>query len=209
MRRGIKIFILDDEIAVIQSIKAFLGDKYYCDGCTGSREGIEKLKKEKFDVLVLDYRIDDLNGEQVVNEVRKFDSDIYIMLLTGHADEVPGLKSLDTFNIQSYCEKSHNIEQAIISIESVVNSIEFFKDRKKTIGQKIRELRKIYNLSQDDLAKHLDVQRTSITLYENGNAIPPTLTIIKLAKLFNVTTDYILCYELSIEQSDIKKNLNR
>lgn len=32
-------------------------------------------------------------------------------------------------------------------------------------------------------------------------SIPPTMSIIKLAKLFNVTTDYLLCYEFSIDKN--------
>lgn len=199
MKRGIRIIIIDDDIDIIDSIKAFIGEKYTVEGFTSSEEGIEKIRKEKYDLLILDYYIDNLDGSQVVKEVRKFNNELYILLLTGFSDKVPGLNTLEAYNIQSYCEKSPDIEKIIIFIEGIIKSIEFFNNRKSTIAERIRELRKLNNLSQDDVAKYLDVQRTTISLYESGDSIPPTLSVIKLARLFNVTTDYILCYELNVE----------
>lgn len=200
MERGMKIIIIDDEINIIESIKAFIGDKYSIEGFTSSQQGIEKLRKEKYDLLILDYQIDSLDGIQVVNQIRKFDNELYILLLTGYSNKIPGLDALEDYNIQNYYEKTADIEKIIIFIEGIIKSIEFFRNKKNTIAERIKELRKLNNLSQDDVAKYLDVQRTSVSLYESGDAIPPTLSILKLAKLFNVTTDYILCYEFKVEK---------
>lgn len=202
--RGIRIIIIDDDPGIIDCIKSFMGDKYYIEGFTSSKEGLKRLKEEKFDLLILDYYIDELTGSDVIDEVRKFNNDIYILLLTGNGEKVPGLKSLETLEIQNYYEKNGDFEKLIIFLEGIIKSIDFFKSQKHTIGERIKELRKSNNLTQDDVAKYLGLQRSNISLYESGDAIPPTLTIIKLAKLFNVTTDYILCYELNFENRNTK-----
>ncbi|MBC2579364.1 response regulator [Clostridium sp. DJ247] len=201
---GIKIIIVDDDSGIVDSIKSFLGDKYYIQGFTSSREGLKQLQKEKFDILILDYYIDELNGNDVIDEIRKYDNDLYILLLTGFGEKVPGMKSLETLKIQNYYEKSGDFEKLIIFIEGIIKSIEFFNRVKYTIGERLKALRKLNNLSQDDVAKYLEIQRTTISQYESGDLIPPTLNVIKLARLYNVTTDYILCYELNIEKINIQ-----
>jgi len=195
---GIKLIIIDDDPNVIHSFNAFFEEKYYVEGHTKSKDGIKRIKEKSFDILVLDYYVDELNGQDIIEEIRKFDNDIYILLLTGYKDKVPALQSLETLSIQNYCEKSSNFQNIVVCIEAAVKSIEFFKNRKHSIGKRIKQLRKYHNLSQDDVAKYLELQRTAVSSYESGDAIPPTLVVIKLAKLFNVTTDYLLCYELTI-----------
>lgn len=199
--KNIRIIIIDDDSGIIDSIKGFLGDKYYIEGFTSSKEGLNRLKEETFDLLILDYYIDELNGENVIEQIRKYNNDLYILLLTGFGEKVPGMKSLETLKIQNYYEKSGDFEKLIIFIEGIIKSMEFFKSDKPTIGERIKKMRKQKGLSQEDVAKHLEVQRSTISLYESGDATPPVTTIIKLAKLFNVTTDYILCYELNIDKN--------
>lgn len=202
--RGIRIIIIDDDPGIIECIKSFMSDKYYIEGFTSSKEGLKRLKQEKFDLLIVDYFIDELNGSDVINEIRKYNKELYILLLTGNGEKIPGLKSLETLEIQNYYEKTGDFEKLVIFLEGIIKSIEFFENQKNTIGERIKGLRKLNNLTQDDVAKYLEVQRSNISLYESGDAIPPTLTIIKLARLFNVTTDYILCYELKIENINTK-----
>lgn len=202
--RGVKIIIIDDDSGIVDSIKSFLGDKYYVKGFTGSKEGLKQLQNEKFDILILDYYIDELNGDKVIEEIRKFDDNIYVLLLTGFGEKVPAMKSLESLSIQNYYEKSADFEKLIIFIEGIIKSIEFFNRVKYTIGERLKKLRKLNGLSQDDVAKYLNIQRTTISQYESGDLIPPTLNVIKLAKLYNVTTDYILCYELNIEKINIQ-----
>jgi DNA-binding NtrC family response regulator len=196
--RGIRILVIDDEIGVIDIIKSFLGDKYIVEGCTKSLDGIKMIKQEMFDLLVLDYYIDEMNGEDVVSRIREFDNDIYIILLTGRTNSVDGLQSLEKIDIQNYCEKSQDFKHIFIAIESGVKSIEFLKNKKPTFSTRLKKLRKKHKMSQDDVAKYLGVKRAAVTSYEMGDNKPPVESIVKLAELFEVTTDYLLCYELKI-----------
>lgn len=59
----------------------------------------------------------------------------------------------------------------------------------------LRALRDDANLTQEQVAKELGISRTSYTKYESGQHEPPFDLLIGLAKLFNVSTDYILGYE--------------
>ena len=62
----------------------------------------------------------------------------------------------------------------------------------KSLGQKIINLRKSNNVSREDLANELGIPYTTLRNYENGLREPGHLFLIKVAKRFNVTTDYLL-----------------
>lgn len=56
----------------------------------------------------------------------------------------------------------------------------------------LKELRKIRNLSQNDVAKAIGVSQVTYSNYENGRRTPSNFTLLSLSKFFNVTTDYLL-----------------
>ena len=63
------------------------------------------------------------------------------------------------------------------------------------IAEKIKQLREENNLTQSALAKKLNVTRSSVNAWEMGISIPSTALLVELAKLFQVSTDYLLGLE--------------
>lgn len=64
-----------------------------------------------------------------------------------------------------------------------------------TLGEKIQELRRRNGMSQDTLAELLDVSRQAVSKWERDEAVPETDKIIRIAKTFSVSTDYLLLEE--------------
>lgn len=62
------------------------------------------------------------------------------------------------------------------------------------IADKIKTLRQQTGLTQTELAKKLNITRSSVNAWEMGISIPSTQYVVELADLFKVTTDYILGY---------------
>ncbi|XLS30008.1 helix-turn-helix domain-containing protein [Flavobacteriaceae bacterium M23B6Z8] len=60
------------------------------------------------------------------------------------------------------------------------------------IGSKITELRKAKNWSQEDLAKEIGSSRVMIGKYERNDNAPSIEVLLKMAKAFDVTVDYII-----------------
>lgn len=59
------------------------------------------------------------------------------------------------------------------------------------IGEKIQQLRKAHQLSQEQLAEKLSVSRQAISKWELGESIPETDKIVLISDLFKVSTDYL------------------
>jgi len=60
---------------------------------------------------------------------------------------------------------------------------------------KIKIQRAIHNLTQDDLAKKINVSRQTINTMESGKYVPSTLLALKMAKLFGVSVEEIFQME--------------
>ena len=60
------------------------------------------------------------------------------------------------------------------------------------LGQRINELRLALGWSQVELAKILKVSKLTVTNWENDNIQPSIEMLVRLSKIFNVATDYLL-----------------
>lgn len=60
------------------------------------------------------------------------------------------------------------------------------------IGERLLELRKDADLTQDDLAEILKINKHSISSYERDKSEPPDTIKIAIARYFNVSIDYLL-----------------
>ena len=69
------------------------------------------------------------------------------------------------------------------------------------IGERIRELRQEFKLTQADLAQKIGISQAGIAKWETGDRDPSTDCVILLSKFFDVTTDFLL----GVEDKDLLK----
>lgn len=60
------------------------------------------------------------------------------------------------------------------------------------LGEKLKALRTENHLRQDQVARLVNVEKSSISMYETGMRQPSYTTLVRLADVFNVSTDYLL-----------------
>lgn len=72
-----------------------------------------------------------------------------------------------------------------------------------TLGDKLLQLRKNNDMSQEELANELGVSRQAISRWEMGNVYPDSTNLLKIAQMFKVTTDYLLDNKYSVKD-DVK-----
>ena len=71
----------------------------------------------------------------------------------------------------------------------------------------LKTIREKYNITQIKLSTEIEVSQEAIIAYESGKALPSVETLIKLAKYFNTSTDYLLgLTNNSLKVNDISKN---
>lgn len=196
-----KIMAVDDDAGILDSLKVVLKRNGYDLTCfQNPLEAIEALKKDSYDLLLLDFIMDELHGDQVVAEIRKFDTKLYILLLTGHKDMAPPLQTLKQLDIQGYCEKSDNLDQLLLLVESALKSVdqmnlisqinEELKDKNDELEQAYLDtigiLRQTVEAKDTYTRGHSDrVSEYSVLIGQNLGLDEATLHTLKIGGLFH------------------------
>ena len=95
-----------------------------------------------------------INGDKVIEEIRNFNKDIDIRVLTGHKSVAPPIETIRRLNIQGYLEKTNKFEQILLMIESSVKSIIQLEEIKK----KNKEIEETYIESIETLRKIVEAK---------------------------------------------------
>ena len=81
------ILLVDDDILLLDTIKKLLEVMgYIVISATGSIEAIDLMKRSKFDVVITDYSMPDMNGIEMVIKAKKILAGIPKILYTGRID---------------------------------------------------------------------------------------------------------------------------
>ncbi|MFZ5975271.1 MAG: HD domain-containing phosphohydrolase [Bacillota bacterium] len=186
INNDINIMVIDDEQGIIDSVSALLQRNGYAGkGFINPMDGLEELSRNHYDLLILDYFMQPLHGDAVVEMIRKTNKELYILLLTGHKDLAPPLSTIKALDIQAYCEKSDRLDQLLLLVESGIKSIaqmrtiQKFRDGLNSIlgaVPKIYQLQPIGNILEEILQQILPLVNSKDAfiliddLAESGNA---------------------------------------
>lgn len=73
---------------------------------------------------------------------------------------------------------------------------------------RVKELREKAHISMEQLARELGVTKSRVNMWENNGTLPRSEYLVKLAKYFNVSTDYLLGNDDTSEISKTNVKLN-
>lgn len=74
-----------------------------------------------------------------------------------------------------------------------------------SIADTLKYLRQVNQMTQGEVADAISVNRSTYTSYETGRREPSNETLISLAKVFNVSTDYLLGLETDNNEKNEKQ----
>ncbi|MCS7181081.1 MAG: sigma-54 dependent transcriptional regulator, partial [bacterium] len=132
-----KILVIDDEKGVRESLKFALKDKYKVILCSSGKEGLEVIEKENVDLVILDIILPDIDGIELLKEIKVKYKDLPVIMLTAVSQVKTAVEAIKIGAID-YITKPFDIEELILIIEKVfhtrelVSHIELLKDEIKT-----------------------------------------------------------------------------
>ncbi len=202
---GYKIIAVDDEEGIVDSLSIFLKRSGYTfTGVTDPMEAIERVKEEHFDLMILDFIMEPIHGDKVVEEIRKFNKDLYILLLTGHKDLAPPLETIKKLDIQGYCEKSDKFDQLLLLIESGIKSIAQMNEIKRInieLANTYDKLEKAYLDSIETLRYTVEAKDP----YTRGHSDRVSEYSVLIGKALNLSDDEIKTLKIGGLFHDIGK----
>ena len=117
-----KILIIDDEKKYGEVLKLCLEkfDFYEATSCTSGHEGLERLAKEKFDLIILDILMPKMEGHEVLERVRKICNTPVIIL----SAFLPPLVENQIIQLGAFAclRKPVDIEQIILTIHKALSN---------------------------------------------------------------------------------------
>jgi DNA-binding NtrC family response regulator len=80
-----KILLIDDDEGLIHFLRRFFQRKgYEVSACFSGRQAIEKIRKQNFDLILLDYKMPELNGLDTLCEIRRIEVKTPVILMTAY-----------------------------------------------------------------------------------------------------------------------------
>lgn len=148
------ILTLDDDQSLTSTVQNYFQRcGYRVDVENDPLQAIERIRNGKYDILLLDYFMTPIDGNQVVEQIRQFNQDLFIILLTGQADKLPPVQTIRSLDIQGYFEKSPRYDQLELLVESCVKSIRqmrTIRGYKDGLSAIVDSLPTIYSLRSSD-----------------------------------------------------------
>ena len=91
-----KILVIDDDLEICHLLKDFLKKKdYSVITATSVRKGLELIGTEKPKIILLDVRMPEMDGIAAIHEIRKIDTSVGIVMITGYKDEESARKTIE------------------------------------------------------------------------------------------------------------------
>ncbi|MBZ0183737.1 MAG: sigma-54 dependent transcriptional regulator [Melioribacteraceae bacterium] len=125
------ILIIDDEIEICESIKMILEyEDYHVEFATNPSEGLDKIRSSKYEVILLDINMPELNGFEVLQKVTNDDIEINVIMISAHSSVENAVKAtkLGAFD---FIEKPIDRDKLLITVRNAVNQNELKKENKE------------------------------------------------------------------------------
>ncbi len=112
---GYSILLVDDHAEYLAATRKLLEHEgHMVLTADNGVDALEQLRSQKVDLLLLDYYMPGMTGEEVVTHLRQFNSVVQIILQTGYASEQPPRELLKRLDIQGYYDKSEGPEKLLL-----------------------------------------------------------------------------------------------
>ena len=95
-------------------------------------DGLEKFKNNNFDIIITDINMPKLNGLDMVDQIRKLDENISILVLSAHNEDDFFIRSIK-LNIDGYLLKPIDIEQLTLMLGKVIKKSIYQKEAKSNL----------------------------------------------------------------------------
>jgi two-component system response regulator CpxR len=114
-----KILIIDDDLELGTMLSEFLApDNLEATACLDAEQGLETLRKQNFDLVILDVMMPGMNGMDALKEIRRF-SDIPVIMLTARGDDIDRILGLE-FGADDYLSKPFNPRELLARIRAIL-----------------------------------------------------------------------------------------
>ncbi len=125
---NVNILLVDDDENYLEMTKMYLEDNgMKITTYSNPIEALEVCKKNKIDIVLLDYFMPQMTGEEFVKDLRTVNNKTLVILQTGFAEKKPPIEMLTNLDIQGYYDKTKEIDELLLLTLSAIKTIKLMK----------------------------------------------------------------------------------
>ncbi len=160
-----KILVCDDNEEMLRTMcKALEEQGYQVTDTSCGKDAIEEIKNGYYELVILDIRMPDMDGIQVMEQIREIQTEksSNIIIVTGYASEDTPIKAL-RLGAADYIMKPFELDEFIHSIEQNMKLIRATKDKEFFFDKMVEKSNEL-KLTKQELAKlRIDVDSENKT----------------------------------------------
>ncbi len=186
----IRVLVVDDEPAVNEITRAMLGrGGYEADGVTDPRQVVDQLKSRDYHLVILDMMMPELDGTEVLERIRKVDSDIPVIVATAHPSVDTAVKSLRR-SASDYVAKPLVQDEFLATVRRVLEDKGLTRDPEaelhRALGRTIRDVRSRQDLTLKQLSKRTGLSVSLLSQIERAESSASIGSLYKIATALKV-----------------------
>jgi DNA-binding NtrC family response regulator len=127
-----KILLVDDEINICKSCqRVFDREGYVTEFALSGKEALEKAFRESFDLIITDLKMPDINGIEVIKEIKQKQPEVPIIMITGYPS-VPTAVEAIKLGADDYIPKPLKPDEILRAVDRAI-------EKAQDSGEKTRE----------------------------------------------------------------------
>lgn len=181
----IRILVVDDEQDICDYLKLVLNKEgYEVTTCTDPTQVIDLLKQSDYHLVVLDMQMPVRNGTQVLEDIRKIDTDIAVVVATAFPNVDTAVASLRA-QASNYVRKPFETSEFLSVVREALAQKGLSKDPEadlhREIGRTIREARKTQELTLKQLARRTGLSVSLLSQIERAESSASISSLYKIS----------------------------
>jgi DNA-binding response OmpR family regulator len=186
----LSILVVDDDQEVREFLKDFLeGEGYSVTLLSDPTAAVASLKENQYHLMILDLMMPELNGMDLLAQIRQTDDDVAIIILTGHPSLETATTSIE-LEVSAYIRKPFTPQEFREAIERIAKKKGLHLSREEelhsTIGRTIRDLRKQRSLTLKQMSRRTDLSVSLLSQIERAESSASVSSLFKVSTALDV-----------------------
>ncbi len=131
MEKKPAILVVEDDAGMRETLSDILADKGYVVKPVGTgKEALALAKKEKFPTCLIDLKLPDITGIEVLKGLKALNPEAYAIIITAYASKETAIEALKA-DAYCYIEKPVNIEELLAAVERASEAYQSLEDKRR------------------------------------------------------------------------------
>jgi DNA-binding NtrC family response regulator len=172
VRHHIRVVVVDDDPSVCKTLNMILEENgYFVQSFSQPRQALQAIRKKPFDIALVDIKMPDINGLELVERIREEDPRVAILVFTAFPDIQTAAETM-RLGTRDYITKPFKDQELLAAVERISQDMGLSytneHELNRLIGQRIRQERLKQSLTLRQLSERSELTTSQLSQVELG-----------------------------------------